>query len=280
MDHLGIHCSTKGGLDGVFAQAEELNTQVLQLFTRNQRQWKAKSISPEEAKIFEERWQQSPVQTVVSHTSYLINLASQTEDTRDKSLRALIQEIERCQKLNIPFAVLHPGSRGDQSLPDALQRIIDGLTQVLEATPESKVKILLENTAGQGTSVGGPFENLAHIGNKLPSERIGYCFDTCHAFVQGYDLRSENALKDTLQQWDDEIGLSNIQVFHFNDAKGELGSHLDRHENIGDGQIGDTAFRYLMERFRATPMILETPKKNDGDQRNIAHLRSLPSSSD
>jgi deoxyribonuclease-4 len=170
---------------------------------------------------------------------------------------------------------LHPGAAGEQSLEEATKRIAASLKQVLANTPGSRVKIALENTAGQGTSVGGPFENLRWIYDQTESDRIGFCLDTCHAFVQGYDIRTKIGIEDMFDAFDETCGLPNLCAFHFNDSKGELGSHLDRHENIGMGKLGLEPFRYIIRHFQHVPKVLETPKEDNWDEKNLATLRSL-----
>ena len=272
---LGVHCSVSGGLEKAFDEAHELGIDTMQVFTRNQRQWKAKPISDEEQSVFRDAGKNSAIKISFSHCSYLINLASENEDNRMKSVAALQEEVERCTKLGLSYCVLHPGAAGHQDFPTAIAHIADGLKAVLEATKNSKVMILLENTAGQGSSVGGTFENLLEINKLVPGKRIGYCFDTCHAFAAGYDIRTEKGAMETFRKFDDILGLDNLKVFHLNDSKGDLGTHLDRHENIGKGKLGIEPFQYIMNQFPDIPKVIETPKEDDWDQINLELLRSL-----
>ncbi len=272
---LGVHCSVAGGLENAFTQAAELNINTFQIFTRNQRQWKAKPITADEQKKFKAALRASNVKTAFSHCSYLINLAAGDNDMLIKSITALIEEVERCTALGLSYCVLHPGSAGGQTMDDAIFRIAEALKIVLLKTPSSKVMILLEITAGQGSSVGGKFENLKEIYNHVKSKRIGYCFDTCHAFASGYDIRTEKGMAVTMKEFDDILGIKNLKVFHLNDSKGDLDSHLDRHENIGKGKLGLAPFRYIMQNFPDIPKVLETPKEDDGDKINLAVLRKL-----
>ena len=254
MEHfLGVHCSVSGGLENAFGEANGLHIDVMQVFTRNQRQWNAKPISDEERIAFQDTWKSSQIKVAFSHCSYLINLAAESDETREKSIAALILEVERCTLLGLSFCILHPGAAGSQTQETAIEKIADGLRQVLEKSSDSNVMILLENTAGQGSSVGGPFENLKQISDLTNSKRIGYCFDTCHAFAAGFDIRTTKGCEETFAAFDSILGLENLKAFHLNDSKGDLGSHLDRHEHIGKGKLGLEPFRYIMNNFPKIP---------------------------
>lgn len=272
---LGVHCSVAGGFENAFIEAERLGINTFQIFSRNQRQWKCKPISEEECRIYNMARANSNAKLTFSHTSYLINLGSGNEEIWNKSIEALQLEIERCTSLGLAYSVLHPGAAGSQTLEDAIIRIAAGLITVLESTPKSNTMILLEITAGQGSSVGGNFENLAKIKNLVNSERIGFCFDTCHAFAAGYELRTKEAFEVTMNEFDKTLGIENLKVFHLNDSKGALGSHLDRHDHIGQGKLGLIPFQEIMRRFPDIPKVLETPKENDMDAVNLKVLREL-----
>jgi deoxyribonuclease-4 len=272
---LGVHCSVSGGLENAFTCAADLGIDTFQIFTRNQRQWKAKPISAEEENKFKAALRTSKVKITFSHCSYLLNLAASDEAIREKSIAALTEEVNRCTQLGLSYCILHPGAAGSQTQEDAIKKIAEALTFVLLKTPASKVMILLEITAGQGTSIGGKFENLKHIYELVKSKRIGYCFDTCHAFVSGYDIRTEKGMDVTMHHFDKTLGLKNLKVFHLNDSKGDVGSHLDRHEHIGKGKLTLFPFRYIMNNFKDVPKVLETPKEDDGDKINLAVLRKL-----
>ncbi len=272
---LGVHCSVAGGLEKAYDEARTLEINAMQVFTRNQRQWKAKPVSDEEQKAFADAGKNSTVKISFSHCSYLINLASEIEDNRMKSVAALQEEVDRCTRLGLSYCVLHPGAAGSQNFAIAIDHIAAGLKAVLSATKDSKVMILLENTAGQGSSVGGTFENLLEIRKLVPGNRIGYCFDTCHAFAAGYDMRTEKSAGDIFNKFNDVLGIENLKVFHLNDSKGDLGTHLDRHDHIGKGKLGLEPFRFIMNQFKDIPKVLETPKENDGDRVNLTLLRSL-----
>jgi deoxyribonuclease IV len=272
---LGVHCSVAGGLENAFVEAERLGIDTFQIFSRNQRQWKAKPIEDRERNIFNESRKVSDAKLNFSHASYLINLGSSNEEIWEKSVMALLAEVERCDALGLAYCVLHPGAAGSQTLDEAIVRIATGLRFVLENTVESQVMILLENTAGQGSSVGGKFENLGLIRQKVYSPRIGFCFDTCHAFAAGYDIRTQIAFEDTMDNFDKCVGLEHLKVFHLNDSKGDLGSHLDRHDHIGVGKLGLLPFQQIIRNFVHIPKVLETPKENDMDVVNLRVLRDL-----
>ncbi|MFM7080231.1 MAG: deoxyribonuclease IV [Bacteroidota bacterium] len=272
---LGVHCSVSGGLENAFDEAKTLDTDVMQIFTRNQRQWSAKPIGPDEASTFLKKKRTSNIKVAFSHCSYLINLAAESDDTRNKSIEALCLEVDRCTTLGLDYCVLHPGAAGTQSFDLAIKKIADGLKHVLNHSNGSGVMILLENTAGQGTSVGGPFENLRQIRDLTESNRIGYCFDTCHAYAAGHDISTEEGCMKTFDSFDNILGLENLKAFHLNDSKGDLGSKLDRHEHIGKGKLGVTPFKYIMNRFKEIPKVIETEKEGDWDVVNLELLRSL-----
>jgi deoxyribonuclease-4 len=254
--------------------------ETMQVFTKSSQQWKARPLAQDETDRFL-RWQDSrEIWPVVGHTSYLINIASPDEGTWRKSVDALVVELERCSLLGIGQLVLHPGSHLGQGEELGLDRIRAGLDLALERTAGAEVSILLENTAGQGHHLGYAFHHLGElISNAAGAERLGVCFDTCHAFAAGYDLRTVQGYTASFQEFDAAIGLDRLHVFHFNDSKRELGSRVDRHEHIGKGELGLEAFRQILNdpRFDHLPMILETPKGPDmaEDRENLRTLREL-----
>jgi deoxyribonuclease IV len=272
---LGVHCSVAGGLEKAFVEAERLGIDTFQIFTRNQRQWKAKPIDEREELLFKEARRNSSAKLNFSHTSYLINLGSDNIDLWEKSVRALQQEVERCSSLGLAYCVLHPGAAGSQTAEEAIIRIASGISYVLENSKDNNVMILLENTAGQGTSVGGRFENLGKIKEYVNHPRVGFCFDTCHAFAAGYDIRTRSGLEDTLGEFEKYVGLEHLKVFHMNDSKGELNSRLDRHDHIGSGKLSLIPFQQIMRNFPHIPKVLETSKENDMDLVNLRVLRDL-----
>jgi len=272
---LGVHCSVAGGLQNAFTEAERLGIDTFQIFTQNQRQWINKKIDTSSLEAFTKAWDRNKVKIIFSHCSYLLNLASLNDEIRTKSIDALIGEVIRCHTLGLPYCVLHPGSYKDQTPETAIKKIITALEEVLKATDFSKVKILLENTAGQGSAIGYRFEHLKKIMDGVQSERIGVCFDTCHAFSAGYDLRTDEVFKKTFDEFDKIVGLNNLKAIHLNDTKTDLGSRVDRHDNIGAGKLGLECFRLVLTNFPDIPKVLETPKEDNWDEKNLATLRSL-----
>jgi deoxyribonuclease-4 len=280
---LGAHFSIAGGLDKAILTASEYGCTALQIFTKNATTWKERALSTQEVERFSRAREQTGIKSICSHTSYLINLASPEGSKYDKSLKALEQELVRSSLLSIPFAIMHPGSHMGAGEDQGLQRIAQGINTILERSPNITCRLLLETTAGQGSSLGHTFEQLAHISDLVESkEKIGFCLDTCHVFAAGYDLRGEKDYEVTMQSFDRIIGLNRLYVIHLNDAKRGLASRVDRHEHIGEGSIGAEAFRFIMNdpRLKAIPKILETPKKKgpiDSDSINLSLLRSLVS---
>ncbi len=273
---VGVHCSVSGGLEHAFEEAALLKLDVFQVFTRNQRQWKAKPISAEEKAAFANAWKANPqVKAIFAHASYLINVASADKGLQDKSIGGITEEVQRCHELGLFGAVLHPGAAGEATEHDAMKRIAEGLKEALAATEGSKVKILLENTAGQGSHVGYKFEHTREIMDMVGSDRIGTCFDTCHAFAAGYDIRTEHEFEEVMKEYDHIIGLKNLCAIHLNDSKGDLGSRIDRHEHIGKGKIGVDAFRFMMKKFPNVPKVIETDEADNMDEVNITLLRKL-----
>ncbi len=272
---LGVHCSIKGGLHNAFHEAESLGIDTFQVFTKNQRQWKEKIIDTEEKSRFLDSYKTSRVKMIFSHASYLINLASNDDSLWGRSVKALINEVQRCHDLGLAFTILHPGSAKGLEEQEGMKKAVKALKTVLDATENSTVKILLENTAGQGTSIGYRFEHLRQILDGTNSARIGVCFDTCHAFAAGYDIRTKSGFEATMEELDNIIGLKNLHAIHLNDSKGELGSNLDRHEHIGKGKLGLEPFRQIMNTFMNIPKVIETPKKDNMDTINLEVLRGL-----
>ena len=279
MPYLGAHESVAGGLHFAFDHIKQVGGDALQIFTRNQRQWRPKPVSDEEQRLFAEAWQKQPSMPVASHASYLINLASAKPDLIKKSIDAFVEELRRCELLNIPYVVMHPGSHGGDGVEIGLKRFVKHLDEALELA-ESKVRLLLETTAGQGTGLGSRFEELATIiSNSQYSDKLGVCVDTCHIFAAGYDIRSEESYQQTMNEFDKLIGIDRIKFFHLNDSKKGLACRVDRHEHIGQGAIGIEGFRNLVNdpRFTKHPMTLETQKGKDlqEDRDNLQTLRKL-----
>ncbi len=275
---IGAHMSVAGGLDKAFERADALGCESMQIFTRSQRQWQARPVSLQEAEGFYRAWQRSNVKAVVSHASYLINIASPDAAVRAKSAAALREEVERCRHLNIDDIVLHPGFAMDAGIDAATANIAETLLRLFDATQEYKTRILLETMAGQGTCVGGDLAHFTEILDKANwHPRIGLCIDTCHVFAAGCDLRSSDAYERLVAAADKHVGLSRVRCWHLNDSKAARGTHLDRHAHLGEGEIGLHPFALLMndERFEETPTILETPKEGVGDEGNLSFLRKV-----
>ena len=274
---LGAHVSIAGGYLNALTEARRLGADAIQIFTKNQRFWREKEISAEEGRSFRRAMPAHGVTRAFSHAIYLVSLGSENSEIVEKSMASLVAEINRCDALGLTHTVLHPGAAGTRTVDAAIVSIGDCLKSVLRATGESQVKILLENTAGSGTSVGGRIEYIADLMDHIGSPRIALCIDTCHAFAAGYDIRGEKNTEEFFKLVDKRIGLNRLQCFHLNDSKGGCGSRLDRHAHIGEGQIGVDTFRFIMNNFRHVSKVLETPKENDADTRNLSLLRSLVS---
>ncbi|WP_419174371.1 deoxyribonuclease IV [Desulfosediminicola sp.] len=279
MPLFGAHESVAGGLHLAFKRIESVGGDSLQIFTRNQRQWKPKPLSEKEVKDFLTTREKYSGMPVASHASYLINLATAKEELLEKSVDALAMEFTRCHQLAVPYVVIHPGSHGGDGVEAGLERFVAGMDNALESGYDD-VMLLIETTAGQGTGLGSRFEEIGYIraNSKFP-ERIGVCVDTCHIFAAGYDLRTAEAYETTMQALDEHVGVEYVKFIHLNDSKKDLGCRVDRHEHIGDGMIGLEGFRLLVNdpRFAEMPMTLETPKGEDlaEDRENIAKLKNL-----
>ncbi|MHB1042734.1 MAG: deoxyribonuclease IV [Eubacteriales bacterium] len=276
---LGAHMSIAGGVEKSITRGREIGCLAIQIFTKNNNQWKAKPLGTEEIRQFKELREVSRM-FVMGHTSYLINLASPDDNLWKKSVESFFTEMERCELLGIPCLVLHPGAHMGEGEEPGLARVTRALDEICERTKGSPVTVLLEVTAGQGSALGCRFEHLARLleDSSFPG-RLGICFDTCHAFAAGYDLRTPEAYGETFARLESLTGPGKLKAFHLNDSRGGLGSRLDRHEHIGKGQLGLEAFRLLLNdpRFRDLPMLLETPKGKDlkEDVENLATLRGL-----
>ncbi len=273
MGLLGAHVSIAGGVKNAPLNGEKIGCEAIQIFTKNQRQWSAKEYSEEEIKEYFENLKKTKIKKVCAHSSYLINLASKNEEIFKKSVSCLIDDLERCKMLKIPFEVIHPGSHLGEGVDKGIERIIKGIDLVFKKVKD--VGIALENVAGQGSNIGYKFEQLRDIINGVKEKtRVFVCFDTAHAFEAGYDIRSKNCFKKVLDEFDKIIGLEKLVVFHLNDSKSDLNSNVDRHENIGKGLLGLEPFKFLVNsrEFEEHPMILETP---GGDDMYIEDLKTL-----
>jgi len=280
MPKFGAHMSIAGGVDKAFDQAVETGCEAIQIFTKNNNQWKARELKEKEIERFHQRREETGIQPVVTHASYLINLGSPKDDLWEKSINALTIELERCEVLGIPHLVLHPGAHMGEGEEAGIARVSAALDRAHQALPTHKVKVALELTAGQGSALGRTFEELAAIRSSCRQpERLVVCFDTCHALAAGYDFRSESGYQDMMAQFEQVIGLDKLAVMHINDSKTDLASHVDRHTHIGEGYIGLEPFGFFINdsRLEALPFLLETPQevKIESDKENLAKLRGL-----
>jgi deoxyribonuclease-4 len=277
---LGAHLSIAGGVDKSFERAQKIDCTAFQIFTKSNRQWKAKKLEPEVIERYHQRQQETGIEPVVCHASYLINIGASDDGVWDKSVNALLIELERCELLQIPYLVLHPGAHMGQGVEAGIARVVQALDFVHERLPGYAVKIALEITAGQGSALGSAFDEIAQIiASCQQSERLVACFDTCHALVAGYEFRTPDAYRTMIANFDRIIGLERLKVIHVNDSVKDLGSHVDRHAHIGEGCIGLEPFGYFLNdsRFKEIPFLLETPKDDDpgDDIRNLEKLRGL-----
>jgi deoxyribonuclease-4 len=280
MPLLGAHMSIAGGLHLAFARIREVKGEALQIFLRNERRWEMRPLSREAVSRFRRAHEESGNLPVAAHDSYLINLAALDPVVRNRSINAFAEELRRGERLGISFLVTHPGSHLGQGVEAGLERFVWGMDRAISASSTSSIAVLIETTAGQGTNLGATFEQIASIlGRSRHGHRLGVCFDTCHCFAAGYDLRTPEAYEETMRRFHNVIGLERLKYLHLNDSKGELGSRLDRHEHIGKGKIGLAGFELLLKdaRFRDHPMVLETPKGKNltEDRKNLKVLRSL-----
>lgn len=277
---LGAHTSTQGGVSAAITLAEKLNFTAIQIFTKNNNQWKGKILTQNEAEEFKQKLFRSSIKVVVSHDSYLINLCSSKPELLEKSREAFIDELERCEMLGIPYLNFHPGAHGGMGEEEGIKLIAESLNLAHQKTKNYKVKSMLEATAGQGTAIGYTFEHLKKIIDLVDEkERMSVCIDTAHIFAAGYDIKDNKNYNKVIKEFDDIIGLDLLKCFHMNDSKKPLASRVDRHDHIGKGFIGLEGFTNIMndKRLLHIPKILETPKGKEQleDLENIKTLRSL-----
>jgi deoxyribonuclease-4 len=274
---VGAHMSTNGGVYTAHERGMRIGCTTIQLFTKNNTQWTSRPLSEEEIDRYKRLARKSGIRPVVAHSSYLINLCAKNRPTLKKSREAFRDELWRCEKLGIPYLVFHPGAHVGQGEEEGIKLVAESLNILHDETPGYHAKSVLEVTAGQGTTLGYRFEHLRKIIDLVEiRQRLRVCVDTCHLFAAGYDIKSERGYERTFQEFDAIIGLKRLVVFHVNDSKRELGSHVDRHEHIGKGRIGNTGFRLLMNdpRFVSIPKILETPKAEDMHE-DVMNMRKL-----
>lgn len=253
---------------------------AIQMFAKNNKSWFSKGPTDAEAEQFRNALNKSPIQFVFTHAGYLINLASPDDEIHGKSMQSMKQELDYADKLGIPWVNVHPGAHRDAGEEAGIATISDSIKRLLDDTADSSTGILLEATAGQGTSLGHRFEQLAAMLDQINAPaRMGICIDTCHIFAAGYDLRTEESYSATMAAFTSIVGLEHLKAFHFNDSKFDLGTHKDRHEHIGEGFLGRAPFEYILNdpKVMHLPMVLETPKGDDGaeDIRNLTMLYQL-----
>ena len=276
-DLIGAHLSTKGGLPTIFDRATEINASAAALFAKNGNQWKGKEMTEADCAEFAAKRTVGPLLT---HASYLINLATTNPEFHRKSIAALADELDRAERLGIHAVVLHPGAHLGSGAAAGIDQIARSLDTIHALIPNHRVVTLLETAAGQGTCVGCTFEELGQMIKLVDDKsRVGICFDTCHVFAAGYELRTRDAYERCIDEMERHVGLENVGAFHLNDSKKPLGSRVDRHQHIGEGELGLEPFRFLLNdpRFTRIPKVIETPKpvEHESDRRNLAVLRSL-----
>lgn len=285
MPRLGAHLSIAGGLPRAVDRARASKCEALQIFTKSAGQWRARTLPVDEIELFREKATHAGI-PIVAHNSYLINIAAADATLRTRSIVALGEELDRAEALGLDALVMHPGAFTSGTEADGLRLIAAGIAAVLAERPAARVRLLLEHTAGQGTTLGHRFEHLAEIIERLEgTPRVGVCLDTCHLLSAGYDICSADGYEQTFAAFDRIVGIDRIAAFHLNDSKKPCGSRVDRHEHIGKGCLGLEPFRRILNdaRFTGLPMMLETPKletpesrrRSDADPWDVRNLRTL-----
>ena len=275
---IGAHMPTSGGLFKSLVAGKEIGCSAVQLFTGSPRQWAHPPMKEEAVELFLKAKAETGIPFTVAHDSYLINLAAPSEEVMAKSHLAFRGELDRANALEIPWVVTHMGAHLNEGEDEAIQRLIDSLKKILDDTDGHSAGVALETTAGQGTGLGWRFEQIGKVLEGVgENPRIGVCLDTCHIFVAGYDLRTPETYEATIQEFDRNIGLSKLKVIHANDAKKALGSKVDRHEHLGQGEIGPDAFIRLVQdpRISHVPIIVETPESETMHEVNVGRLKKM-----
>ena len=273
---LGCHVSIADSIDKSVDRAEKLGCNIFQIFTGSPRMWRHRTITDQETHQFHEKIKKTGIGPVFSHMPYLPNLSSSNPEPYKKSIAALKLELERCNQLSIPYLVTHLGShlgkgkaKGESQIVNAINTAVSGL--------DDFPMILLENTSGKTNEIGSTFSEIGEIIDKVSTDKVGVCFDTCHAYARGYNIATQDGLQKTIDEIEVNLGMDKIHLVHLNDSKGELGSRLDRHNHIGEGNIGEKGFiNFLSSGFREKPLILETPVDDfRGDAMNLGKAREL-----
>jgi deoxyribonuclease-4 len=277
---LGTHVSTAGGFCKALDRAESIGCTAMQVFVKGNTRWAFPAPKTEDVAKYRERISKSGVQSVIAHSIYLVNLCSNNPEFLRKSIEDMVDEIQRCELLGIEGLVMHPGAHCGAGVEFGIEQVAKALDTIFEQTPDAKCRVLLETTAGQGSSVGGQFEHVAEIMKQVRNQkRLGVCLDTCHVFAAGYEIRNPESYGAMWKQFDKVIGMKKLRAIHLNDSKKGLGSKLDRHEHIGKGELGLEPFRFIMNdpALRGIPMVLETDKDPDmkQDVENLEVLKSL-----
>ncbi|MFW9852927.1 MAG: deoxyribonuclease IV [Candidatus Thorarchaeota archaeon] len=274
----GLHISIAKGIDLAVDRAKEKTCNTFQIFTSNPRSWRARSLHTNEIIKFNEKLHKYGMKPVFSHIPYLPNFSSPNMVVYKKSVKSLVEELDRCNRLTIPYVVIHLGSHLGKGRKVGLKKITNAIKTAFNSS-NGKSTLLLENTSGTKNSMGSSFREIQEIIDQISDNyRLGICFDTCHAFAAGYDLRDTTSIGETIDKLKEEIDLERLKVIHANDSKGKLSSHMDRHEHIGKGHIGNKGFRTILHTdiFRRLPIILETPIDNPRDDlKNLARIRKL-----
>lgn len=273
---IGAHTSTAKGVHNALLRGHEIGATTVQLFTSNQKQWKGRHLTEEDIQLFHQAMSETKITHVMSHDSYLINLGSPKPELLEKSRQAFQEEIQRCHLLDLTYLNFHPGTATDGNIEKCLDTIVQSLLLMEELIHKGDTRLLLETTAGQGSTVGYRFEHLAYIIQQVEQKiPIGVCIDTCHIFAAGYDIIDENGWEKTLDTFDQTIGLNHLYAFHLNDSLKGLGSRRDRHANLGEGEIGMKSFEHLMQnpKTKNLPKYLETPNGDALWKEEIAQLK-------
>lgn len=272
--------SIVGGVAQALRRGKTIGCDVIQLFTKNANQWRAKPLDPDAIEVFHQAREETGITPIAAHNSYLINLASPDAGLYKRSQEALWEEMQRAEALGIPYLVMHPGSHRGSGEEEGLYRIARGINLLHYQGPDMQIQILLETTAGQGATLGYRFEHFARIIEMLEEDaRVGVCLDTCHCFAAGYDISTPEGYETTFEEFHQVIGLDRLKLIHLNDSKGAAGMRIDRHEQIGQGHLGMEPFRLLLRdnRLADLPFVLETPKGKDpaGEDWDMVNLRML-----